>query len=151
MSSRLLPLVSGTKRRQKKKVRMVMPPNTQKAPACVNPASWKGWSSSPSRHHQVHLYHQVIEECWCLTMSEKNLVTRKARVQLKVVEIEEATDFTWIFIPGWKWLYFYCIYHQTNSTSGANSSLIMSQGIGPKPREKANTKTDSEINGTWAS
>ena len=37
MSSRLLPLVSGTKRRQKKKVRIVKPPNSQKAPASVTP------------------------------------------------------------------------------------------------------------------
>ena len=37
MSSRLLPLVSGTKRRQKKKVRVVKPPNSQKAPASVTP------------------------------------------------------------------------------------------------------------------
>ena len=34
-----------------------------------------------------------------LTILEKNLVTRKARVQLKVVEIDEATDFTLILIP----------------------------------------------------
>ena len=37
MSSRLLPLVSGTKRRQKKKVRVVKPPNSQKALASVTP------------------------------------------------------------------------------------------------------------------
>ena len=30
----------------------------------------------------------------CLTILEKNLVTRKARVQLKVVEIDDAIDFT---------------------------------------------------------
>ena len=66
MSSRLLPFVSGTKKRQKKKVRTVKPPNTQKAPA----------SDMES------------------TRVEKNFVTRNASVQLNVVEIEDARDLT---------------------------------------------------------
>ena len=59
-------------------------------------------------------------------MLEKNLVTRNARVQLKVVDKEEAMDFT----------------------SGENSSDIISQGIGPKPIEKTDTNTDKDVTGS---
>ena len=60
-----------------------------------------------------------------VTRVVKNLVTRKASVQLKVVETEDANDLT----------------------SGENSSDIINQGIGPNPIEKARTKTDSETTG----
>ena len=43
------------------------------------------------------------------------------------------------------------IYPGADFTSGANNSLIISQGMGPKPRENAKTKVDSEQRGTWAS
>ena len=85
MAPKLFPLVSGTNKRQKRKVRPVMPPKTQKEPASLMAA----------------------------TRSEKNFVTMKARVQLKVVAMAEAGP----------------------RTSQENSSDIISQGIGPKPME----------------
>ena len=60
------------------------------------------------------------------TMLEKNFVTRNARVQLKVVDMEEATDLT----------------------SGEKSSDIISQGIGPNPMENTDTNTDSDVTGS---
>ena len=59
-------------------------------------------------------------------MLEKNFVTRNARVQLKVVDMEEATDLT----------------------SGENSSDIINQGIGPNPMENTDTKTDRDVTGS---
>ena len=59
-------------------------------------------------------------------MLEKNFVTRNARVQLKVVDMEEATDLT----------------------SGEKSSDIISQGMGPNPMENTDTNTDREVTGS---
>ena len=60
------------------------------------------------------------------TMFEKNFVTRNARVQLKVVDMEEATDLT----------------------SGEKSSDIINQGIGPNPMENTDTNTDRDVTGS---
>ena len=59
-------------------------------------------------------------------MLEKNLVTRKASVQLKVVDMEEATDLT----------------------SGEKSSDIINQGMGPNPMENTDTNTDRDVTGS---
>ena len=101
IASRLFPLVSGTKRRQNKNVSPVMPPNTQKEPASVRTS----------------------------TIVEKHFVTRKAKVQLKQVAMEEARP----------------------RTSGENSSDIINQGMGPNPTLKAITKIDNEAKGTICS
>ena len=59
------------------------------------------------------------------TIFVKNFVTRKARIQLKETAREEACPLI----------------------SGEKSSDIISQGIGPKPMEKANMKRDMETTG----
>ena len=61
-------------------------------------------------------------------MLEKNLVTRKAKVQLNDVDIEEAKDLT----------------------SDEKSSDIMSQGMGPNPILNTDTNTDREITGSMS-
>ena len=60
-----------------------------------------------------------------VTMVEKNLVTRNATAQLNYVVTEDAEDLT----------------------PGGNSSDIISQGIGPNPKENANTKIERDNNG----
>ena len=98
MSSRLLPLVSGTKNRQNRKVTNMKPEKIQKAFASESEATSIG----------------------------KNFVTTKANVQLNDVEREDAKDLI----------------------SGEKSSDIINQGIGPKPSENADTKTERDVTGT---
>ena len=79
-----MPLVSGTNSRQKKNTATRQPPNTQNAPY------------SDTGLFQIN----YISDNFTMlpptpeTRFVKNLVTRKARVQLVVVAMEEALDFT---------------------------------------------------------
>ena len=152
-----------------------MPPNTQKAPAWVKPTSWKGQSlmmiftislilmiffiSETKYLNSHHIREELgdeegegpVERGWDRGGDRFHLNSYPVVFPF-VFRFQLSSIYTFVickqfvYLGSWveRYLYLYSYF-----TSGANNSLIMSQGMGPKPREKANTKTDSDISGTW--